>query len=236
MDKLVNLSYIIKDVEILWPKINQPYRFDNKERRSVPCDATDDQAAYETNFRMNKKQAQELWKGMEAAYVSQREDAWRAVIYNPFKKDEDSGTFTHKAKLTAAYNGRPTPSPQQYDAKNVALEASFELTTGSTANIAVVFVPYSINADRTGVSLRLKGVQVTKYVTRQAVSPFEAVEGFTSSPTSEDNPFEEAATDSVFEEEDATVEVKEPKKMTKKSAAPKQEKSEITDVLSEWDD
>ena len=68
------------------------------------------------------------------------------------------------------------------------------------------------------------------------MSPFEAVEGFTSSPTSEDNPFEEAATDSVFEEEDATVEVKEPKKMTKKSAAPKQEKSEITDVLSEWDD
>ena len=235
MDKTPNLTYIVEDVEALWPKINRPYRFDNKEKRSVPCDATDDQAKYEIDFRMNKSQAQDLWKAMSGAYASQKEDSWPEKIKNPFKKDEEGGTFTFKSKLAAAYNGNATPAPAQYDAKNKQLDESFELTTGSTVNVAVVFVPYSIDKERTGVSLRLKGVQVTNYVPRKSISPFKAVDGFASDDSSDDNPFEEVVADTASEEED-TFEVEEPKKMSKKSAAPKEEKSEIADVLSEWDD
>ena len=76
MDKNQNLQYIVEDVEALWPKINRPYRFDNKEKRSVPCEATDDQAKYEIDFRMNKGQAQDLWKAMSGAYASQKDDSW----------------------------------------------------------------------------------------------------------------------------------------------------------------
>ena len=235
MDKTPNLTYIVEDVEALWPKINRPYRFDNKEKRSVPCDATDDQAKYEIDFRMNKGQAQDLWKAMSGAYASQKQESWPDKIKNPFKKEEEGGTFTFKSKLSAAYNGNATPAPAQYDAKNKQLDESFELTTGSTVNVAVVFVPYSIDKDRTGVSLRLKGVQVTNYVPRKSISPFKAVDGFTSEDSSDDNPFEEVVVDTASEEEDI-LEVEEPKKMSKKSAAPKEEKSEIADVLSEWDD
>ena len=235
MDKNQNLQYIVEDVEALWPKINRPYRFDNKEKRSVPCDATDDQAKYEIDFRMNKGQAQDLWKAMSGAYASQKQESWPDKIKNPFKKEEEGGTFTFKSKLSAAYNGNATPAPAQYDAKNKQLDESFELTTGSTVNVAVVFVPYSIDKDRTGVSLRLKGVQVTNYVPRKSISPFKAVDGFTSEDSSDDNPFEEVVVDTASEEEDI-LEVEEPKKMSKKSAAPKEEKSEIADVLSEWDD
>lgn len=235
MDKTPNLTYIVEDVEALWPKINRPYRFDNKEKRSVPCDATDDQAKYEIDFRMNKGQAQDLWKAMSGAYASQKQESWPDKIKNPFKKEEEGGTFTFKSKLSAAYNGNATPAPAQYDAKNKQLDESFELTTGSTVNVAVVFVPYSIDKDRTGVSLRLKGVQVTNYVPRKSISPFKAVDGFTSEDSSDDNPFEEVVVDTASEEEDI-LEVEEPKKMSKKSAAPKEEKSEIADVLSQWDD
>jgi len=235
MDKNQNLQYIVEDVEALWPKINRPYRFDNKEKRSVPCDATDDQAKYEIDFRMNKGQAQDLWKAMSGAYASQKQESWPDKIKNPFKKEEEGGTFTFKSKLSAAYNGNATPAPAQYDAKNKQLDESFELTTGSTVNVAVVFVPYSIDKDRTGVSLRLKGVQVTNYVPRKSISPFKAVDGFTSEDSSDDNPFEEVVVDTASEEEDI-LEVEEPKKMSKKSAAPKEEKSEIADVLSQWDD
>ena len=235
MDKTPNLTYIVEDVEALWPKINRPYRFDNKEKRSVPCDATDDQAKYEIDFRMNKGQARDLWKAMSGAYTNQKQESWPEKIKNPFKKDEESGTFTFKSKLAAAYNGEATPAPAQYDAKNKQLDESFELTTGSTVNVAVVFVPYSIDKERTGVSLRLKGVQVTNYVPRKSISPFKAVDGFTSDDSSDDNPFEEVVADTASEEEDI-LEVEEPKKMSKKSAAPKEEKSEIADVLSEWDD
>jgi hypothetical protein len=235
MDKNQNIQYIVEDVEALWPKINRPYRFDNKEKRSVPCDATDDQAKYEIDFRMNKGQAQDLWKAMSGAYASQKQESWPDKIKNPFKKEEEGGTFTFKSKLSAAYNGNATPAPAQYDAKNKQLDESFELTTGSTVNVAVVFVPYSIDKDRTGVSLRLKGVQVTNYVPRKSISPFKAVDGFTSEDSSDDNPFEEVVVDTASEEEDI-LEVEEPKKMSKKSAAPKEEKSEIADVLSQWDD
>ena len=235
MDKTPNLTYIVEDVEALWPKINRPYRFDNKEKRSVPCDATDDQAKYEIDFRMNKGQARDLWKAMSGAYTNQKQESWPEKIKNPFKKDEESGTFTFKSKLAAAYNGEATPAPAQYDAKNKQLDGSFELTTGSTVNVAVVFVPYSIDKERTGVSLRLKGVQVTNYVPRKSISPFKAVDGFTSDDSSDDNPFEEVVADTASEEEDI-LEVEEPKKMSKKSAAPKEEKPEIAEVLSEWDD
>jgi len=235
MDKTPNLTYIVEDVEALWPKINRPYRFDNKEKRSVPCDATDDQAKYEIDFRMDKGQARDLWKAMSGAYTNQKQESWPEKIKNPFKKDEESGTFTFKSKLAAAYNGEATPAPAQYDAKNKQLDGSFELTTGSTVNVAVVFVPYSIDKERTGVSLRLKGVQVTNYVPRKSISPFKAVDGFTSDDPSDDNPFEEVVADTASEEEDI-LEVEEPKKMSKKSAAPKEEKPEIAEVLSEWDD
>ena len=235
MDKNQNLQYIVEDVEALWPKINRPYRFDNKEKRSVPCDATDDQAKYEIDFRMNKGQARDLWKAMSGAYTNQKQESWPEKIKNPFKKDEENDTFTFKSKLAAAYNGEATPAPAQYDAKNKQLDGSFELTTGSTVNVAVVFVPYSIDKERTGVSLRLKGVQVTNYVPRKSISPFKAVDGFTSDDPSDDNPFEEVVADTASEEEDI-LEVEEPKKMSKKSAAPKEEKPEIAEVLSEWDD
>ena len=40
--------FIIKNVEVMYPRINQTYRFDTTENRSVPCDPLDDGAAYTT--------------------------------------------------------------------------------------------------------------------------------------------------------------------------------------------
>ena len=31
-------TYIIKNVEALWPKINRTYNFDSNEGRTMPCD------------------------------------------------------------------------------------------------------------------------------------------------------------------------------------------------------
>jgi len=56
-----NSSYVIANVEAQWPRINKPYRFDNAENRTVPCDAFDDNAKYEMKFRMNKEQAKALY-------------------------------------------------------------------------------------------------------------------------------------------------------------------------------
>ena len=158
------------------------------------------------------------------------------------KKEED-GTYTHKASLKGAYGKDATFKPVQYDAKSVKLPDDFMLTTGSTVNVAVTFTPY--NMREAGVSLRLRAVQVIKYVPMEAASPFGAVEGgFQFS--AEENPFEiaeapakapaEAVTDELFGD-DEPAKVEEPKKVVKKKApAPKASDDALADIVADWDD
>jgi hypothetical protein len=239
----LNNQYLINDVEALWPRINKTYKFDNAENRTVPCDAFDEGAKYETRFRMTKAQAKALFVEMVTAYESKKEKGWPDKFDMPFKKEED-GTYTHKASLKGAYGKDATFKPVQYDSKGVKLPDDFMLTTGSTVNVAVTFTPY--NMREAGVSLRLRAVQVIKYVPMEAASPFSAVEGgFQFS--AEENPFEvvaptapaaptEAVTDDLFGD-DEPAQVEEPKKVVKKKApAPKASDDALADIVADWDD
>tara|TARA_R100000234_G_C4984447_1_gene172553 strand:- start:530 stop:1222 length:693 start_codon:yes stop_codon:yes gene_type:complete len=229
------MKHLINDVEVLYPRINQTYRFDNTENRSVPCDPLDDGASYEMSFRMNTDQAKALYKAMSGAYKERREDKWPEKLEMPFKKD-DEGMFIGKAKLKGAYGKDVTQKPRQFDAQNNKLPEDFRLTTGSTANVAVVFVPYNMRDH--GVSLRLNAVQVIKYAEpKESGSPFGAVDGFTSddaSPFAGEGVSQEKikeATADVFDEEPA------PKKVVKKKAAPKpKDKQELSSIVDDWDD
>ena len=134
-----NSTFMIQNVEALWPRINKPYRFDNAENRTVPCDAFDDNAKYEIKFRMTKDQAKALYLGMCEAYEARKEKGWPEKVDMPFTKDDD-GMYTYKATLKGAYGKEATLKPVQYDSKGVKLPEDFMLTTGSTVNIAVIFV------------------------------------------------------------------------------------------------
>lgn len=226
------MSHLINNVEILYPRINQCYRFDNTENKSVPCDPFEDGAKYETKFRMDKDQAKSLYKAMATAYAERREKSWPEKLEMPFEQD-DEGKFVGKAVLKGAYGKDATAKPKQYDAKSKELPADFKLTTGSVGNIAVVFVPYNMRDN--GVSLRLKAVQVTRYQEPQsAASPFGVVDGFELEV--DDNPFEvqtpkaakqEAVSDDIFEE---------PKKVVKKAAPAPKKDADLASIVDEWDD
>ena len=162
-DKPKAIPFMIGQVEALWPRLNTTYRFDNKEKRSVPCDVFDDGAKYEVSFRMSSVQAKKLFSEMKAAYVEKSADSWPDKFDNPFAKEEE-GTYTFKTSLKGAYGKDATRKPVQYDASNTKLPDDFLLTTGSTINIAGVYVPYHASGVGTGVSLRLNAVQVTNYV------------------------------------------------------------------------
>jgi hypothetical protein len=230
-----NSTFMIQNVEALWPRINKPYRFDNAENRTVPCDAFDDNAKYEIKFRMTKDQAKALYLGMCEAYEARKEKGWPEKVDMPFTKDDD-GMYTYKATLKGAYGKEATLKPVQYDSKGVKLPEDFMLTTGSTVNIAVVFVPY--NMREAGISLRLKAVQVIKYVPMEAASPFSAVEGGFEFKADDDNPFEvvEAKpTTNVIEGEFGDT--PEPKKVSKKTTPkPKKSDADIASVIDDWDD
>lgn len=178
----------LKNVTALWPKIDRTYRFDSKEKRSVPCEPTADGAEYTINIEMSPEQAKELhaycqneWKHFE------KENPGAEWNNKPYKKN-DQGLVVAKAKLKGAYNGEPTRKPALYDANNLQItDPNFLLTTGSTINVAVTAIPYSAMGG--GVSLRLNAVQVLELAAMgAATSPFEATEGGFSQPST---PFSE---------------------------------------------
>jgi hypothetical protein len=234
-DKPKATPFRISNVEALWPRLNTTYRFDNKEKRSVPCDVFDDGAKYELRFRMSNTQAKKLFSEMKAAYVKKAADSWPEKFNNPFTK-EDGGTYTFKSTLKGAYGKDATRKPAQYDATNAKLDDDFLLTTGSTVNIAGVFVPYHADTIGTGVSLRLSAVQVIKYVPMQTFSPFEATDGFEAEGA---NPFISTEGSDIHPVEIEAFgeieEIAEPKKVTKKASTPKVEDSVLRAIVDDWE-
>jgi len=240
-----NQSHIIKNVTARYPRLDQPYKFDRKagpNGKSVPCDATVQGSSYDLDFVMDKAQAKELHALMQDAYTNAagRDKSWPKKLEINFKKQED-GTFTGKTTRKASYDGVPTSPPVQFDAKNKTLGPDFMLTTGSVVNIAVDFIPYKIEASgATGVSLRLRGVQVLEYIPYKARSPFDEEDGFTADEESS-NPFE-SVEEEVKEkpeadpfDDDEEEEVKEPVKRKKKKDDDDDE-DDIEDIIANWGD
>ena len=236
-------TYMLNNVEALYPKLDQPYHFDrqggkNKQGASVPCLATAQGATYQVNFKMTAAQAKDLFTCMAKAYEDSKEDSWPALTM-PFTKTDDK-MFEGKAKIPASFDGRPTTQPKQYDANNTPLDGEFQLTSGSTINVFVELVSYNGSMGN-GVSLRLRAVQVIKYKEYSAASPFETQEGFTQSGFVEGT----ENLDTVFDteektvvEEEAVVEVVEEPKVKvskKKQNAPKPD-VDLASLLDEFDD
>jgi len=236
-------TYMLNNVEALYPKLDQPYHFDrqggkNKQGASVPCLATAQGATYQVNFKMTAAQAKDLFTCMAKAYEDSKEDSWPALTM-PFTKTDDK-MFEGKAKIPASFDGRPTTQPKQYDANNTPLDGEFQLTSGSTINVFVELVSYNGSMGN-GVSLRLRAVQVIKYKEYSAASPFETQEGFTQSGFVEGT----ENLDAVFDTEEKTVVVEEAvaevveepkvKVSKKKQNAPKPD-VDLASLLDEFDD
>ena len=238
------MSYLIKEVDVLYPRLDKTYRFDKAENRSVPCGPLEKNAQYETKFRMNGDTAKALMKVMAVAYPEKRKKNWPEKFAMPFEKDDD-GTYTGKCKLAGSFDGiEAVTPPKHFDAKNTELEEGFQLTTGSIANLYVEPVPYLGGGDiGTGVSLRLRAVQVITYKPRESRSPFEVIEGGyesespfgvtaetkTSTPTAV-----LTAVEDMFTTEADVIEPPK-KKVTPKITAPKDD-VDLSALVANWDD
>ena len=239
-------TYIIENVEALWPKLNQTYAFDKKANKHMPCGPRDTNAAFSVDFRADSATAKALFAQMSAAYNANKEKSWPQELTleaSPLVKDDD-GTFKGTSNIKGAYNGKITLKPVELDSQGNTLPEDFELTTGSTVNIAVTFVPYHMTKDNWGVSLRLQAVQVIKYVTRPVRNPFGNVAGGyvvevdeaeeTAKKIFKSNNVlavaEEAVVIDMFDEE--------PVKKTAKKAetASSEDKLDLTNIVKGWDD
>ena len=222
-----------------YPRIDQPYKFDSNagdKGGTIPCDAMDANAKYETSFLLDEDQAKTLYKAMAAAYTEARDSSWDEKLDMPFKKQDD-GSFLGKTNLKGAYKGAATGGVPQFGADNKMLDKDFQLTSGSTINLSFELVPYKMSS--CGVSLRLRGVQVIDYAPLQSFSPFEAEKGFTGVKEAEDVTAEDVF--GIVEEEEEAVEmvkapVKEPVKRSKKKETPTEEDTSdsLASVIDAW--
>jgi len=231
--------YIIENVEALWPKIDTTYVFKPAPiKRSMPCDPSEKDAEYSIQFRMDNATAKKLFMAMSETYQANKKKDWSEKLTNPFVKDDD-GTYTGKSTLKGKYSTGVTKPPMQLDSQGNKLASDFQLTTGSTVNVAVQFNPYDFGGKQ-NVSLRLRAVQVIKLAARSEYNPFGTVDGgFTIEDA---NPFakpaEKSNVVSIAEPVDDFDEaVEEPKKVVKKSAPPPPTAdNDLSSVLEAWDD
>lgn len=190
MKMLNNNQVLFENVTAQYPRINQTYRFDNMDNKTVPCAATEDGAAYELSFNMDNDDArtfldkcEEVYKETAAADTKRK---WKPKpMYYPYKELDD-GTPQGKAKLKGAYNGEATRPPLQKDAAGNKLPDDFRLTTGSKVNVWGQLFAYNTGAV-SGVGFRLKGVQVVQLAEEATNDPFAATEGYTAEQS--DDPF-----------------------------------------------
>ena len=138
MKILSNGDVLFEGVKALYPRINRTYKFDSVDNKTVPCDAMDDGAAYETSFELTKAEAIEMHKQCMAVFKeaasTDTKRKWKdKPQYLPYREPAaDDQPFVGKAKLKGAYGTEKTKPPLQKDAEKNALPDDFQLTSGST--------------------------------------------------------------------------------------------------------
>jgi hypothetical protein len=184
------MQHIINNVSILYPRLNQPYRFDSAENKSVACKWDEDGAGYETNFIMDKDEAvtlgricKEAWKNASALNNNWPNEP-KKMPAKTVKAEDGSTEYHGKCRIKAKYGSDQTQLPKQVDAKRNPFPSDFRLTTGSKANISVTVVPFFMGAENNGVSLRIRAVQVLDLApAKEPSDPFSVVDGYTTDDT-----------------------------------------------------
>ena len=221
------MSYLIEKVNILYPRLDKTYRFDNTENKSVPCGPLENNAKYETSFVMDGSTATALMGEMAVAYNTARKPNWPEKVPMPFSRDEEEA-YVGKCNLKGSFDGKQVTQPPKH---------------------FVEFVPYHGGGSiGTGVSLRLRAVQVLTYKPYIAESPFESTDGDfeVSSPFRENtggfDSTKEVTPTIVFEEEEEEEEeevaevIEVPKKKVKSQTAAPKDEVDLSALVANWDD
>ena len=165
------VNYVSPRGTAKWPKLDQPYSFNQSQNRSI----ADPDGQYEMALIMSPEDASLVKKLVEEA-ISQEGIKPTNL---PYKKEIDKDTKKETGDIEVkfkAYGKKKDGSKnriQFVDAKGNPLPASFRLTSGSVVKAAGY-----ISVAKLGARLNLRKVQVLQYAKPQDDNPFEAEEGF----------------------------------------------------------
>jgi hypothetical protein len=161
------LKVMIADTTFHWPRLDQPYRYNNAEKRTEACAPTVTGAGYSIAFDMPMDKARELFTALKAHYNATRARNAKLPEFSQvfgMKKDEAAGTVRFTAKKRAVSNsGELNKPPVVIDAQKQPL-AEKNIWSGSTGNLRVLAFAATDPDGKGGISLLLDTVQVVNAV------------------------------------------------------------------------
>lgn len=159
------LKVMIKDVELRWPRLDQPYRYNAQDKKTEACAATAPNAGYSVSWDMPIDKAKELFGVLKTHYAtSQAGNAKLPTFSKVFGmvKDEAAGTCRFTAKKRAMSDaGKVNTPPTVIDGQKAEL-ADKAIWTGSKGNLRVLAFAARDPDGVGGISLLLDVVQVVE--------------------------------------------------------------------------
>ena len=179
------MKIMVKDAEMLWPRLDQPYRYNAQEKKSEACPATATNAGYSIAWVMTSDEAKGLFQTLRTHYNAQRELNRKLPEFKQvfgMKKLEDGTVHFTAKKRAVSGQGKLNKPPVVVgpDLKDLADKA---IWSGSRGNIRVQAFPTTDPDGAGGVSLLLDAVQVVeaKYGGDGLEGDFEIVEADSAS-------------------------------------------------------
>ena len=169
MNKKTFVSYISPKGLAKYPRLDQPYSWNDSANRNMP----DPEGQFETALLVPEKEAQPMIEKVKEAIA----EAGIKPKHLPYKQeidketDEPTGNIEFRFK---AYGKSRSGEPNQirfFDAKGRPVPSDIYLTSGSTIRC----LGY-ISVAKMGCRLNLREVQIIDLIEREA-SGFDAVEG-----------------------------------------------------------
>lgn len=162
----------VKDVELLWPRLDQTYRYNSQDKKTEACDPQVQGAGWSVNWVMPNDEAKQFFEGLKAHYNAQREVNRKLPEFGGvfgMKKEKDAeGNLTGKtlfaARKRAVSNmGKANKVPRVVgpDLKDLEDKA---IWSGSIGSVRALAFPTTDPDGKGGISLLLDAVQVIKPV------------------------------------------------------------------------
>ena len=155
---------LFKDVEFAWPRLDQPYRYDQHKKETVPCPPAAQNATYSLAWEVLPERASEFRKAMEAHYNDCRTRNPKLPEFSGvFGMSERDGVIRLNAKKSAMNNnGEENKPPHVIDLYHEELSDK-QIWSGSKGSVRILAYP-STNPQNGlgGISLLLNAVQVSE--------------------------------------------------------------------------
>lgn len=162
------MKLVIKNVDLQWPRLDQPYRYNQATEKTEPCAPTAQNAAWSCGWTVPMAEGKAMFEVLKKHFNECKARNPSLGVFSKvfgMKKDEASGTVTFSAKRACvSQDGSVKKPPTVTDARLQDL-ADKAIWSGSKGGLRVLAFPTKDPRDGAhGITLLLDAVVVSNPV------------------------------------------------------------------------